>query len=60
MKIKASLILPSINDLMLQTGLNEGGKVQQYIDNFVFTHSEPSKSCLDFHFSSAEFENITS
>lgn len=41
MKIKAKLILPNVNDLMLQTGLNERGKVQKFIDNFVFTHSEP-------------------
>lgn len=41
MKIKANLILPNVNNLLFQIGLNERGKVQQYIDNFVFTHSEP-------------------
>lgn len=41
MKIKANLILPSTNELMKSVGLNEGGKVQKFIDGFVFDHSEP-------------------
>lgn len=40
MKIKANLILPPIKELEKATGLNEGGKVQKYIDSFVFNHSE--------------------
>lgn len=39
MKIKASLELP--NDLVKSVGLDEGGKVQKYIDSFVLYHSEP-------------------
>ena len=41
MKFKANLILPGTNELMKSVGLNEGGKVQKYIDIFVFDHSEP-------------------
>lgn len=41
MKIKAHLILPDTNKLMKSVGLNEGGKVQKFIDGFVFDHSEP-------------------
>lgn len=40
MKIKANLILPSSKELAKMTGLNEGGKVQKYIDGFVFDHSK--------------------
>lgn len=39
MKIKASLKLPK--DLAKTVGLDEGGKVQKYIDSFVLYHSEP-------------------
>lgn len=39
MKIKASLELPK--DLVKSVGLDEGGKVQKYIDSFVLYHSEP-------------------
>lgn len=39
MKIKASLELPK--DLVKLVGLDEGGKVQKYIDSFVLYHSEP-------------------
>ena len=39
MKIKASLELPK--DLVKSVGLDEGGKVQIYIDSFVLYHSEP-------------------
>ena len=41
MKIKANLILPDTGELMKSVGLNEGGKVQKYIDGFIFDHSEP-------------------
>ena len=41
MNIKANLILPSTNELIKSLGLNNGGKVQKYIDNFVFNNSEP-------------------
>ena len=41
MKLKANLILPSTNELIKSVGLDKGGKVQQYIDNFVFTRCEP-------------------
>ena len=41
MKIKAHLKVPSIEELKKATGLNKGGKVQEYIDSFVFYHSEP-------------------
>lgn len=41
MKIKAHLIMPPTKDLMKEIGLNEGGKVQQFIDNFVLYESEP-------------------
>lgn len=41
MKIKANLILPSSKELAAMTGLDKGGKVQQYIDSFVLYHSEP-------------------
>lgn len=41
MKIKAHLIMPSVSELMRDTGLNKGGRVQQCIDEFVFNHSEP-------------------
>lgn len=39
MKIKAKLELP--DDLVKEVGLDEGGKVQKYIDNFVLSKSEP-------------------
>ena len=39
MKIKASLELPK--DLVKSVGLDEGGKVQKFIDSFVLYHSEP-------------------
>lgn len=41
MKIKARLILPSVEKLMKDCGLDEGGKVQRYIDGFIFDHSKP-------------------
>lgn len=41
MKIKANLILPPSKELMKYVGLDEGGRVQKYIDNFVLEHSEP-------------------
>jgi hypothetical protein len=41
LKIKANLILPDTGELMKSVGLNEGGKVQKYIDGFIFDHSEP-------------------
>lgn len=41
MHIKAHLQLPSIQEQMKNCGLNEGGKVQKYIDSFVLHHSKP-------------------
>ena len=41
MRIKANLVLPSVPELQQMAGLNEGGRVQQYIDNFVLNHCEP-------------------
>lgn len=41
MNIKANLILPSVKELEKMTGLDKGGKVQRYVDNFVLYHSEP-------------------
>ena len=41
MKIKANLVFPDTSELMKLVGLDEGGKVQKYIDTFVFDHSEP-------------------
>lgn len=41
MKIKAKLELPNKEELMKGCGLNEGGKAQRYIDNFVLEHSSP-------------------
>lgn len=41
MNIKAHLILPSVKELMQECGLNEGGKVQKYIDSFVLHQSQP-------------------
>ena len=41
MKIKAHLKVPSIEELKKVTGLNKSGKVQEYIDSFVFYNSEP-------------------
>ncbi len=35
MEIKARLIIPDTKTLMKQVGLDEGGRVQKYIDNFV-------------------------
>lgn len=39
MNIKAKLILPE--DIVKSIGLNENGKVQKYIDNFVLNHCKP-------------------
>lgn len=41
MKIKAHLILPTVKEMMKDCGLDEGGEVQKYIDQFIFYHSEP-------------------
>ena len=41
MRVKVHLILPSAKELMKNCGLNEGGKVQKYIDEFVLFQSEP-------------------
>ncbi|MGN1298248.1 MAG: minor capsid protein [Clostridia bacterium] len=41
MKITARLFLPSVEKMMKNCGLNEGGEVQKYIDNFVLEQSEP-------------------
>lgn len=41
MKITARLCLPSIAKIIKNCGLNEGGKVQKYIDQFVLEQSEP-------------------
>lgn len=41
MKIKSHLTLPTIKEMMKDCGLDEGGNVQEYIDQFVLYHSEP-------------------
>lgn len=41
MRIVAHLYLPSVQKMMENCGLNEGGRVQKYIDNFVLEQSEP-------------------
>jgi len=41
LRIKANLILPSVQDLMKSVGLDEGGKAQKCIDSFVLYHCEP-------------------
>jgi len=41
LRIVARLYLSSVEEMMKKCGLNEGGKVQQYIDNFVLEQSEP-------------------
>lgn len=41
MKIVAHLIFPGAKQILKETGLNDGGKVQKYIDSFVFNKSEP-------------------
>lgn len=41
MKIKANLILPTAKELQHMTGLDKGGKVQKYVDGFIFDRSEP-------------------
>lgn len=41
MKIKANLILPDADKLMQTMGLDEGGKVQKYIDEFVIDKCQP-------------------
>lgn len=41
MRIVARLYLPSVEEMIKNCGLNENGKVQQYIDNFVLRESEP-------------------
>lgn len=41
MKVVARLYLPSVEEMMKNCGLDEGGKVQEYIDNFVLEQSEP-------------------
>ena len=40
MKIVARLYLPTIEEMIKDCGLDEGGKVQQHIDNFVLEQSE--------------------
>ena len=49
MKIKANLILLSIKELEKNCGLDKGGKVQKYIDNFVLYHSEPYEPGKHIH-----------
>ena len=49
MKIKAKLELPSVDEMMRQTGLNPKGKVQGYIDMFVLFHSEPYEPGKHIH-----------
>lgn len=60
MKIKANLILPSSKELAKITGLDKGGKVQQYIDSFVFYHSEPYLPGKHIHNQSVAANNFGS
>lgn len=41
MNIKAKLTMPSVKELEKMEGLNENGKVQQFVDSFVLYHSKP-------------------
>lgn len=41
MKVVARLYLPTVEEMMKKCGLDEGGKVQEHIDNFVLEQSEP-------------------
>ena len=41
MRVVASLYLPSIEQMLKDCGLNEGGEVQKTIDQFVLSQSEP-------------------
>lgn len=41
MKITARLYLPTVEQIMKKCGVDEGGKVQKYIDQFVLEQSEP-------------------
>lgn len=41
MNIKAHLDLPKIKEMIKNCGLDEEGRVQEYIDSFVLYHSEP-------------------
>lgn len=41
MKVVARLYLPTVEEMMKDCGLDEGGEVQQHIDNFVLEQSEP-------------------
>lgn len=49
MRVKVHLILPSVKEMMKNCGLNEGGKVQKYIDEFVLYQSEPYLSGKHIH-----------
>lgn len=41
MRVVASLYLPSVEQMLEDCGLNEGGEVQKTIDQFVLSQSEP-------------------
>lgn len=41
MRISARLYLPSVEQMIKDCGLNKGGKVQKYIDQFILEQSEP-------------------
>lgn len=41
MRVVASLYLPSIEQMIKDCGLDDGGEIQQYIDQFVLEQSEP-------------------
>lgn len=58
MKIKAKLKLS--NNLSKECGLDLGGKVQKYIDNFVLYHSEPYLPGKHIHDSGVAATNIGS
>lgn len=60
MNIKAKLKFPSVEEMMKECGLNEGGEVQKYIDQFVFNHSEPYLPGYHIHRESEDGNTIGS
>ena len=60
MKIKAKLEMPSVEEMIKATGLEEGGRVQKYIDTFVLYHSEPYEPGKHIHDSGVNATQIGS
>lgn len=58
MKIKAKLVLPSVHEIIKNCGLDEGGRVQEYIDEFILYRSEPYLPGKHIHDSGVISTNI--